>query len=62
MYNEIVEIIGNTEEVVLETIDFILPEQQLEPDFQLEMLQMCEKYGADAFCYMEAMLSQKEKP
>lgn len=61
MYNEIVEIIGNTEEVVLETIDFILPEQQLEPDFQLEMLQMCEKYGADAFCYMEAMLSQEGK-
>ena len=56
MYQETAQTIGNTENAVLEAIEFISPEQQLEADFQAKMRQMCETYGADAFCYMEATL------
>ncbi len=57
MYNETIRGIGNPGAAVLETIDFILPEQQLESDFQAKMLQMCEIYGAEAFCHMKATLN-----
>lgn len=56
LYKNLQKEIAKFNLVEIKIIDYIHPELQLQSQYQLEMLQKCEMYGANALCEMGAVL------
>lgn len=56
MFLSVVDEMENISEAEVEKIRYIAPEEQLKTDFQLQMLEQSETYGAEAFCDMETLV------